>query len=141
MFSCAFHIIKTAFELVFCKISKFFTGSIDWNRLLTNRKCPVPKPKLYAWFDWSKIPSFPIRSIPDSSWPIKIWIFQILKAFDKLVFVLSHHFSSTPLNPSYNIIFFFFFCLFPSQSFKVFFYIIGTTLLLFFFLIIYQITS
>ena len=69
----------------------------------------------------------------DSSWPIEIWIFQILKAFDKLVFVLSHHFSSTPLNPSYNIIFFFFFCLFPSQSFKVFFYIIGTTLLLFFF--------
>ena len=80
-----------------------------------------------------KIPSLLIRLMLDSSWPIEIWIFQILKAFDKLVFVLSHHFSSTPLNPSYNIIFFFFFCLFPSQSFKVFFYIIGTTLLLFFF--------
>ena len=115
MCSCAFHIIKTAFELVFCKISKFFTGSIDWNRLLTNRKCPVPKPKLYAWFDWSKIPSFPIRSIPDSSWPIKIWIFQILKAFDRYVFVLSHHFSSTPLDSFLVKIFFFL-----SQNFKGF---------------------
>ena len=59
-----------------------------------------------------KISSLLIRLMLDSSWPIEIWIFQILKAFDKLVFVLSHHFSSTPLNPSYNIIFFFFFFVF-----------------------------
>ena len=107
MFSCAFHIIKTAFELVFCKISKFFTGLIDWNRLLINWKCLVFKPKLYAWFDWSKIPSLPIWSIPDSSRPIKIRIFRILKAFDKYVFVLSRHFSSTPLDPLLEQKFFF----------------------------------
>ena len=64
MCSCVYHVIKIAFELVFCKISKFFkiqnskffSGSINRNRLSTNWKCLVFKPKLYAWFDQCSIP-------------------------------------------------------------------------------------
>ena len=91
---------KNCFWVGFLQNSKIFTDSINWNRLLTNWKCLVFKPKLYAWFDRLKIPSLPIRSMPNSSRPIEIWIFRILKAFDRSVFVLSHHLSFTPLDPS-----------------------------------------
>ena len=135
MCSCVYHVIKIAFELVFCKISKFFkiqnskffSGSINRNRLSTNWKCLVFKPKLYAWFDQCSIPLDLSKFISNFKgfWQASFCpISQFL--FNSSWSLLEHNF------------FFFFFCLFPSQSFKVFFYIIGKSLLPFLF---YQITT
>ena len=103
---------------------KFFTGSIDRNRLSTNWKYPVFKPKLYAWFDQCSIPLDRSKFISN------------FKGFWQISFCPISQFL---FNSSWSLLEpFFFFCLFSSQSFKVFFYIIVKTLLPFLF---YQITT
>ena len=55
--SFASHEIKTALELVFCKISRFFEIQnffhyFDRSKLFLNQsKYPFFRPKLFAWFD------------------------------------------------------------------------------------------
>ena len=108
MCSCAFHVIKIAFEMFFCKISKirkFFTGLIDQIWFSTDRKCPNFRSKLSAWFDWCLIDAWLIEISQKSllidarflttDWNSKFSNFKVLTNQTLVCTILSFFFSSS----------------------------------------------
>ena len=91
MCSCAYHVIKTAFELVFYKISKIENFSLV--RLIEIDSRPIENIQFLSQNFMPGSINAQFHSTDRNS-------FQILKAFGRSVFVLSHNFYSTPLDPS-----------------------------------------
>ena len=96
MCSCAYHVIKTAFELVFYKISKFSKSKIENFSLVQLIEIDSQPIENIQFLSQNFMPG----SINAQFHSTDRNSFQILKAFGRSVFVLSHNFYSTPLDPS-----------------------------------------